>query len=154
MSYRALGTVDDDRAAYVAWSNAVRANGGSVTNFPFHTVSSGAIMGDPYGLPAARYPVDVVYPTDRYGALAPLFNHAPDGWTADNSAVYYLAPIEAQRYANSGDVTAPQSVPGETPPPNPNWYDSLETVVKATPWVLGGAVALYLLSFLPRPRNG
>jgi hypothetical protein len=132
---------DDPRAAYVAWTAAVKRYGGHVATMPH--VNAGA--------PAAAYPVEVIYPPPGY-TLNPIFHRPPDDWSGDSGTGYYRAPAIVIQYAMTG-MKQPQRVPGETPPPKPDWYEQLLTIARVAPWIIGGVLALNLVSALPRGRR-
>ncbi len=161
----ALGDADDDdsvlhaedaRSAYLAWVAAVKAAGGVTTTAPHLTRE---VLGGPLGLPigtqpvlAAQYPVQSVFPNAPSMTLSPAFHHQPDDWSNSGDYVYYVAPDAVQDYAGTG-LVAPQSVPGEPPPPNPLWYDDLLKYAKYAGIAVVVLVALNAASYVPRPSR-
>jgi hypothetical protein len=117
-----------DRSAYTAWAAAVKASGGVVTVAPH-------MNGNP---PAARFPVSAVYPNAPDNTLGPGFNRAPDDWSDSGLYAYFVAPTDAQLYADTGMLQAGQ-VPGEATG-NPAWLDALRDAGKQI--AIGVGVAL------------
>lgn len=164
-------TTDDPRAAYVAWSDAVKRAGGAIANAPHKTaelvydIMSGAVIGGGEALVAARYPLRTVFPNAPSATLAPLFHKQPDDWSNDGSYVYYIAPPAVQAYAGaigdgtpsggtypSGGITDAQRVPGEPPPPAPKWYDDLKRYARYAGYGAGALLVLELLRTIrPNP---
>ena len=129
----------DLRGSYVAWASAVQAAGGVVTTDPY-------ALGN---IPAARYPVATVFPNAPDTTLAPGFTRMPDNFAASGQYVYYLAPTDAQAYADTQMLTA-GVVPGEATG-NPAWYDFLKDFGKQV--AIGVAVALALAAVLRSQRR-
>lgn len=161
MPYALGDTSTDARAAYVAWAAAVKRAGGTVSHAPHLTAElvsdpmSGDIVGGGGSLIAAQYPVKTVFPNAPATTLAPAFSKLPDDWSDNGAFVFYVAPPAVQAYTDpiTGDITTPQAVPGETPPPNPQWYDNFLKYARYGAYGLGAIILLDLLSFLPRRRN-
>lgn len=110
--------MSDLRGNYVQWAAAVTAMGGVVTDAPH-------VAGN---VPAARFPVSVVFPDAPLTNLGPGFTRQPDDWADSGQFVYYLAPTDAQAYADSQMLQAGE-VPGEYTG-NPAWYDAAKGIVK------------------------
>lgn len=128
----------DLRGSYVAWAQAVKAAGGTVTDDP-------NLAGN---IPAARYPVSVVFPNAPTTDLGPGFTRLPDTFAASGQFVYYDAPSDAQAYADTQMLTA-GVVPGEATG-NPAWYDFLKDFGKQV--AIGVAVAV-ALAYVLRSRK-
>lgn len=124
----------DLRGSYVAWANAVQQMGGVVTNDP-------NMAGN---IPAARFPVSVVFPNAPATDLGPGFTRLPDDWAMSGAYVYYLAPSDAQAYADTQMLVA-GSVPGEATG-NPAWYDMLKDAGKQI--LIGVGVALVIAAVI------
>lgn len=152
----------DPRTDYLAWAAAVKNYGGVVTTAP-HLLSqgtadpsSGQMLGAGAALAAARYPVAFVFPHAPATDLNPLFKKQPDDWSDDGKYAYYVAPDKVQGYVDTntgGQITAPQSVPGEPPPPDPTWYADLKTYAKLGGLALGAILFFDFLHTLPRPNG-
>lgn len=154
---------NDGHADYVAWAAAVKRYGGIVAAAP--AASETIAAGDA----AARYPRSVIAPGPTY-ELSALFKHWPDLWTGNSDYGWYRAPASVLAYTNgkprsfwdvntwlgggaTSPITDPQTVPGETAPKNPDWYEQILTLAKFAPYVVGGLIVLQLLNALPRGRR-
>lgn len=153
------------RDAYVKWAAAVKQAGGVVTvapharSEPIVDIMTGAHIGGGQELTAAMYRTDFVFPHAPSTVLNPLFKELPDDWANNGEHVFYVAPPGVQGYADpiTGGITKPQSVPGEPPPPKPQWYEDLLKYGKYALYgggaLIGGLILLNVVERLPRSRR-
>lgn len=138
MRYVMLGAIPN-RTAYTQWAAQVKASGGVVTDAPH-------VGGN---VPAARFPLSQVYPNAPDTTLGPGFTRPPDDWADSGGFVYYLAPTDAQAFADT-QMLAAGSVPGEATG-NPAWYDALRETGKQI--AIGVAVAIGVSILLKRSNR-
>jgi hypothetical protein len=157
-----VDSLERPESAYLAWTAAVKALGGTPTAYPFHGTPPWRDFftlrfTDTWGLPAARYPWTRIYSSG--GAFRAPFETEPDNAvsTPAGDFGFYLAPVSILAWAAAGGLAKFQADGGaaldQTPPGiKPKWYDDL---LKAAKYVgVGGAAlaAVALLSFIPRRR--
>ena len=161
-----LESSSDPHTTYAAWVAAVKAAGGSVSVAPHYKSepvadpSSGQLIGGGQPIVSAMYPVAVVFPNAPATTLAPAFSQLPDDWSNDGKYVFYFAPPAVQSYTDTttgGEITHPQSVPGEPAPPKPDWFAKYEQYLKYGAYGLVALLALQAIStvssVIPRGRR-
>lgn len=150
---------DDGSDPYTLWAAQVASMGGTATVLPGNAIavdvsSSTSVytsMINAQSLPAAKYSA---------AQATALGLTSPDYVSPDGSTYYFVAPgavidFVAQNGIVQSGVTASQPAIDKAAAASlPQWFKNLETAEKALIVIAVGGAAIYVLSVLPRRRNG